>query len=72
MAFTLFPAESEGHLVEMGMEVEWREEVAGCWTPDLNAIGAAQLFNLRTNWSSFLIKGVIIECLLYGTWRCGF
>ena len=41
--------------------------VTGLWTPGFSSIEAAQLFILRTTWSSFLIKGVFIECLLYAT-----
>lgn len=51
---------------------EERKVEARLWTPALNSIEAAQLFILRTNWSSFLIKGVIIACLLYATHGSGF
>ena len=45
VAFTLFPAGSKGHLVEVGMEEEWRKVVDRLWTPDPSSIGTAQLFN---------------------------
>lgn len=37
---------------------ERRREGASDETPGFNSMEAAQLFILRTNWSSFLIKGV--------------
>lgn len=50
--------------------------MARLWTPGFSSVEAAQLLFffliLSTNWNSFLIKGVFMECLLYASHCCTF